>query len=112
MNRDKIYHHQQQQVEENMSNLTSASGDQASVSSGNRTETSGSNIHPNTQQQEQYFVQQSSLKRKRNQPGNPGLFYIIEEQRKIGKIPIFLGFIFLDVFILIIRYIQSSIIVF
>lgn len=70
MNRDMIFHHQQQQqVEENMSNLTSASGDQASVSSGNRTETSGSNVN---QQQEQCFVPQSSLKRKRNQPGNPG----------------------------------------
>ncbi|CAL9218956.1 unnamed protein product [Arabidopsis halleri] len=69
-NRDMLFHHQQQQqqVEENMSNLTSASGDQASVSSGNRTETSGSNIN---QRQEQCFVPQSSLKRKRNQPGNP-----------------------------------------
>ncbi|XP_010462351.1 PREDICTED: protein indeterminate-domain 7 isoform X1 [Camelina sativa] len=72
MNRDMIFHHQQQQqqVEENMSNLTSASGDQASVSSGNRTETSGSYINQQ-QQQEQCFVPQSSLKRKRNQPGNP-----------------------------------------
>ncbi|KAL1218947.1 Protein indeterminate-domain 7 [Cardamine amara subsp. amara] len=70
MNRDMLYHHHQQ--EENMSNLTSAaSGDQASVSSGNRTETSGSNIHLNNQQQEHCFVQQSSQKRKRNQPGNP-----------------------------------------
>jgi transposase-like protein len=70
MNRDILFHQQQQQqMEENMSNLTSASGDQASVSSGNRTETSGSNI--NQHHQEQCFVPQSSLKRKRNQPGNP-----------------------------------------
>ncbi|KAG2328117.1 hypothetical protein Bca4012_037155 [Brassica carinata] len=54
-----------------MSNLTSASGDQASVFSGNRTETSGSNFHYNQQQQEQCFVPQSSQKKKRNQPGNP-----------------------------------------
>ncbi|KAJ4882022.1 Protein indeterminate-domain 7 [Raphanus sativus] len=55
-----------------MSNLTSASGDQASVSSGNRTETSGSNfqynINPNQQQEEQCPAPQ---KKKRNQPGNP-----------------------------------------
>ncbi|CAH2033496.1 unnamed protein product [Thlaspi arvense] len=73
MNKDMLLHHQQQ-VEENMSNLTSASGDQASVSSGNRTETSGSNFHYNinpNQQQEQCFVPQSSQKKKRNQPGNP-----------------------------------------
>ncbi|ESQ29975.1 hypothetical protein EUTSA_v10011450mg [Eutrema salsugineum] len=73
MNKDMWLHHQQQ-VEENMSNLTSASGDQASVSSGNRTETSGSNFHYNinpNQQQEQCFVPQSSQKKKRNQPGNP-----------------------------------------
>lgn len=75
MNRDILFHQQQQQqMEENMSNLTSASGDQASVSSGNRTETSGSNI--NQHHQEQCFVPQSSLKRKRNQPGNPGLFLL------------------------------------
>ncbi|KAF8092074.1 hypothetical protein N665_0424s0008 [Sinapis alba] len=58
-----------------MSNLTSASGDQASVSSGNRTETSGSNFHyninPNQQQEEQCLVPQPSQKKKRNQPGNP-----------------------------------------
>ncbi|XP_018451546.1 protein indeterminate-domain 7 isoform X1 [Raphanus sativus] len=72
MNKDMLFHHQQQQVEENMSNLTSASGDQASVSSGNRTETSGSNfqynINPNQQQEEQCPAPQ---KKKRNQPGNP-----------------------------------------
>ncbi|KAJ0250512.1 hypothetical protein HA466_0138350 [Hirschfeldia incana] len=71
MNKDMLFHHQQQQGEENMSNLTSASGDQASVSSGNRTEISGSNFHYNQQQQEQCFVTQSSQKKKRNQPGNP-----------------------------------------
>ncbi|KAF8092073.1 hypothetical protein N665_0424s0008 [Sinapis alba] len=75
MNKDLLFHQQQQQVEENMSNLTSASGDQASVSSGNRTETSGSNFHyninPNQQQEEQCLVPQPSQKKKRNQPGNP-----------------------------------------
>ncbi|CDY70142.1 BnaCnng66930D, partial [Brassica napus] len=75
MNKDMLYHHQQQQVEENMSNLTSASGDRASVSSGNRTETSGSNFHyntnPNQQQEEQCLAPQPSQKKKRNQPGNP-----------------------------------------
>ncbi|KAJ7951618.1 Protein indeterminate-domain like [Quillaja saponaria] len=61
---------QQQQhpvVEENMSNLTSASGE-ASVSSGNRTE-NGTN-YP-----EQYFnpppTQNQPVKKKRNLPGNP-----------------------------------------
>lgn len=59
-----IFHQQHQQVlEENMSNLTSASGDQASVSSGNH---------------QQYFASpppsqvQPSAKKKRNLPGNPG----------------------------------------
>uniref|UniRef100_A0A1J3JBE0 Protein indeterminate-domain 7 n=1 Tax=Noccaea caerulescens TaxID=107243 RepID=A0A1J3JBE0_NOCCA len=68
MSKDMSRHHQQQ-VEENMSNLTSASGDQASVS-----ETSGSNFHYNVNpnmQQEQSFAPQSSQKKKRNQPGNP-----------------------------------------
>ncbi|XP_044484713.1 protein indeterminate-domain 7-like isoform X2 [Mangifera indica] len=58
-----IFHQQQQQaIEENMSNLTSASGDQASVSSGNP---------------QQYFASQPpsqvqpSAKKKRNLPGNP-----------------------------------------
>ncbi|CDY37489.1 BnaC01g37430D [Brassica napus] len=50
MNEDILLHQQVQQQEENMSNLTSASGDQASVSSGNRTE---------------------PQKKRRNQPGNP-----------------------------------------
>ncbi|KAJ0249925.1 Protein indeterminate-domain 7 [Hirschfeldia incana] len=76
INKDLLFHHKQQQLEENMSNLTSASGDQASVSSGNRTETSGSNFHyninPNQQQEEQCLVvPQPSQKKKRNQPGNP-----------------------------------------
>lgn len=77
MNKDMSLHHQQQQVEENMSNLTSASGDQASVS-----ETSGSNFHYNVNpnmQQEQSFAPQSSQKKKRNQPGNPGKLFIIQK---------------------------------
>ncbi|XP_050379525.1 protein indeterminate-domain 7 [Argentina anserina] len=64
---------QQQQVDENMSNLTSASGDQASVSSGNRsTEIGTSNFNS-----QQYFppplpqANSQGVKRKRNQPGNP-----------------------------------------
>lgn len=66
-----------QQQEENMSNLTSASGDQASVSSGNITEASGSNYFPQHQQQQeqqqQFFVPDSQpQKKRRNQPGNPG----------------------------------------
>ncbi|XP_010552210.1 PREDICTED: protein indeterminate-domain 11-like [Tarenaya hassleriana] len=74
------HHRQQQQViaEENMSNLTSASGDhQASVSSGNRTEANGSNFVNQQQQQQQCFVPQLQAqssqppKKKRNQPGNP-----------------------------------------
>ncbi|XVF74401.1 hypothetical protein PTKIN_Ptkin13bG0107700 [Pterospermum kingtungense] len=71
-----IFHQKQQQqqqqaLEENMSNLTSASGDQASVSSGNRTE-AGTNYT------QQYFTssttaptQTQPVKKKRNQPGNP-----------------------------------------
>lgn len=91
MNKDMSLHHQQQ-VEENMSNLTSASGDQASVS-----ETSGSNFHYNvnpTMQQEQSFAGQSSQKKKRNQPGNPGKLFIsstqIFIQQKIQPFLIFL----------------------
>ncbi|CAN8321828.1 unnamed protein product [Cochlearia groenlandica] len=59
-----------------MSNITSASGDQASVSSCNRNEIIGSNYHYNInnpiQPQDQCFVPQiQSQKKKRNQPGNP-----------------------------------------
>lgn len=75
-----LLHQQVQHQEENMSNLTSASGDQASVSSGNRTEASGSNYFPHHQQQQQehdqqqFFVPESQpQKKRRNQPGNPGL---------------------------------------
>ncbi|XP_048595627.1 protein indeterminate-domain 11 isoform X2 [Brassica napus] len=75
MNEDILLHQQVQQQEENMSNLTSASGDQASVSSGNRTEVSGSNYFPHHQQQEeqqQFSVPESQpQKKRRNQPGNP-----------------------------------------
>ncbi|WCJ39513.1 Protein indeterminate-domain 11 [Euphorbia peplus] len=61
----------QQQQEENMSNLTSASGEGASVSSGNRNDNSGTNFH-----HQQYFApppdqSQPPLKKKRNLPGNP-----------------------------------------
>lgn len=65
---------QQQAVEENMSNLTSASGE-ASVSSGNRNEI-GTNYPP-----QQYFAtpptqtQTQSVKKKRNLPGNPGFIH-------------------------------------
>ena len=64
---------QQQVVEENMSNLTSASGE-ASVSSGNRTEIG-------TNYSQQYFAPpptqtQPVVKKKRNLPGNPGLVQI------------------------------------
>ncbi|XP_054784663.1 protein indeterminate-domain 7 [Prosopis cineraria] len=65
-----MFHQQQQQVvEENMSNLTSASGE-ASVSSGNRNEI-GTNYPP-----QQYFAStpsqaQPQVKKKRNLPGNP-----------------------------------------
>ncbi|XVE51939.1 hypothetical protein DITRI_Ditri02bG0080600 [Diplodiscus trichospermus] len=63
-----FFHQQQQQqaLEENMSNLTSASGE-ASVSSGNRTE-AGSNFP------QQFFTapsQSQPVKKKRNLPGNP-----------------------------------------
>ncbi|KAJ0249333.1 Protein indeterminate-domain 11 [Hirschfeldia incana] len=76
MSKDILLHQQvQQQQEENMSNLTSASGDQTSVSSGNRTEVSGSNYFPHQQQQQkqqQFLVPESQPQRKRrNQPGNP-----------------------------------------
>ena len=61
---------QQQVVEENMSNLTSASGE-ASASSGNRTEIG-------TNYPQQYLppppTQTQPPKKKRNLPGNPGLF--------------------------------------
>uniref|UniRef100_A0A1J3JPP2 Protein indeterminate-domain 11 n=2 Tax=Noccaea caerulescens TaxID=107243 RepID=A0A1J3JPP2_NOCCA len=77
MNKDMLLHQQVQQQEENMSNLTSASGDQASVSSGNRTEASGSSYFPHHQQQQeheqqQFFIPESQpQKKRRNQPGNP-----------------------------------------
>ncbi|KAL1212047.1 Protein indeterminate-domain 11 [Cardamine amara subsp. amara] len=79
MHKDMLLHQPQQvhqQQEENMSNLTSASGDQASVSSGNITEASGSNYFPHHQQQQdqqqQFFVPDSQpQKKRRNQPGNP-----------------------------------------
>ncbi|XP_022715151.1 protein indeterminate-domain 7-like isoform X2 [Durio zibethinus] len=63
-----LFHQQQRQVlEENMSNLTSASGE-ASVSSGNRTE--GGTNYP-----QQYLTtpppQTQPVKKKRNLPGNP-----------------------------------------
>ncbi|KAK6914745.1 hypothetical protein RJ641_019862, partial [Dillenia turbinata] len=62
-----------------MSNLTSASGDQASISSGNRTDTSAV-VYPQqqyytSQQQQQESNTQSSqlppIKKRRNLPGNP-----------------------------------------
>ncbi|KAL6953073.1 hypothetical protein U1Q18_049972 [Sarracenia purpurea var. burkii] len=55
-------------MEENISNLTSASGDQASVSSGNKAETGSTFPH------QQYFapIQTPPIaKKKRNLPGNP-----------------------------------------
>ena len=60
-------------LEENMSNLTSASGE-ASISSTNKAET----IFP---QQQQYFApttqtQPVLVKKKRNLPGNPGLRFL------------------------------------
>ncbi|XP_058743518.1 protein indeterminate-domain 11-like [Vicia villosa] len=75
---------QQQLVEENMSNLTSASGE-ASASSGNKTEfgTSSSYQQQHQQQQQQQHHQQQQhlvpqtqtqsqpMKKKRNLPGNP-----------------------------------------
>lgn len=65
---------QQQQgvlLDENMSNLTSASGEAVSVSSGNRIEIGA---------QQKYFVNtaavpqntQPAVKKRRNLPGNPG----------------------------------------
>ncbi|KAJ6932470.1 protein indeterminate-domain 7 [Populus alba x Populus x berolinensis] len=71
MMKSLMFYQQQQQIlqEENMSNLTSASGDQASVSSGNRNET-GTNYGV-----QQYFAPpaqtQPPVKKKRNLPGNP-----------------------------------------
>ncbi|KAE9600431.1 putative transcription factor C2H2 family [Lupinus albus] len=73
---DSLMFQQQQQqliVEENMSNLTSASGE-ASASSGTRTEIGNSS---NYSQQQPYlapppsFQAQPQAKRKRNLPGNP-----------------------------------------
>ncbi|KAK4267302.1 hypothetical protein QN277_024100 [Acacia crassicarpa] len=63
-----MFQQQQVVVEENMPNLTSASGE-ASVSSGNRNEI-GTNYPP----QQQYFASPSSTqpqKKRRNLPGNP-----------------------------------------
>ena len=62
-------------LEENMSNLTSASGE-ASIISTNRAETSS--IFPH---QQRYFApttqtQQVVVKKKRNLPGNPGLRFL------------------------------------
>lgn len=57
---------QQQQADENMSNLTSASGDQASVSSGTRNEI-GYNFAPHQPQTQT----QPPPKKKRNLPGHP-----------------------------------------
>ncbi|CAI8608001.1 unnamed protein product [Vicia faba] len=67
---------QQQVVEENMSNLTSASGE-ASASSGNKTEFgTSSSYQQQHEQQQQYLVPQTqpqsqAVKKKRNLPGNP-----------------------------------------
>uniref|UniRef100_A0A6N2N2M3 C2H2-type domain-containing protein n=2 Tax=Salix viminalis TaxID=40686 RepID=A0A6N2N2M3_SALVM len=72
MMKSLVFHEQQKQIlqEENMSNLTSASGDQASVSSGNRNET-----ETNYGVQAQHFAPpaqtQAPVKKKRNLPGNP-----------------------------------------
>jgi hypothetical protein len=55
---------QQLATEENMSNLTSASGDQASVSS-----------HP---------LPPPAKKKKRSLPGNPGIHLILALNRTIG----------------------------
>ena len=66
-----LFHQQQQQgLEENMSNLTSASGE-ASVSSGNRTE-AGTN-YPQQYVSTATPQTQPVNKKKRNLPGNPGL---------------------------------------
>lgn len=71
-----MFQQQQQVVDENMSNLTSASGE-ASASSGNRTEIGTSYpqqqhnlVPPQTQTQTQ------QVKKKRNLPGNPGYFLL------------------------------------
>jgi len=66
-----VFNQQQQQqvVEENMSNLTSASGE-ASASSGNRTEIGTNYLAPPP-------TQTQPAKKKRNLPGNPGLFSCI-----------------------------------
>ena len=68
-----LFQQQQQQsrVDENMSNLTSASGEASVSSSGNRAEI-GINNFP-----QQYFAsptapQSQPPKKKRNLPGNPG----------------------------------------
>ncbi|KAF8096614.1 hypothetical protein N665_0305s0036 [Sinapis alba] len=53
-----------------MSNLTS-SGDQASVSSGNRTEASDSNFLHQQEQQRLFVPEPQPQKKRRNQPGNP-----------------------------------------
>ncbi|GMI77900.1 hypothetical protein HRI_001459300 [Hibiscus trionum] len=59
--KDYIFHHHQQQVlEDNMSNLTSAASGEASVSS--RNSPGGTTNQP---------AQAQPVKRKRNQPGNP-----------------------------------------
>lgn len=64
-------------VEENMSNLTSASGEAASVSSCNRNDnnTTGGIYPPqyNFAPPNQQVQAQHQIKKKRNQPGNPGL---------------------------------------
>ena len=62
-----LFQQQQQQADENMSNLTSASGDQASVSSGTRNEI-GYNFAPHQPQTQS----QPPPKKKRNLPGHPG----------------------------------------
>uniref|UniRef100_A0A5B7BBE8 Putative beta-galactosidase 17 n=1 Tax=Davidia involucrata TaxID=16924 RepID=A0A5B7BBE8_DAVIN len=69
MMKDMIIQQQQPVVEENMSNLTCASGE-ASVSSGNRAETAGS-IYPQQYFAPQIQTQPAVVKKKRNLPGNP-----------------------------------------
>lgn len=66
-------------MEENMSNLTSASGE-ASVSSSNRNDNNNNNnnnIYPHHQYNfappNQQTQPAQQIKKKRNQPGNPGL---------------------------------------
>jgi hypothetical protein len=65
--------------EENMSNLTSASGEASANSSGNRNEIGTNNYH------QQYLAPSQSTqthddapppKKRRNLPGNPGLYYL------------------------------------